>query len=265
MDVIASSLKMQRLALRLRREGRKIVLVPTMGALHEGHLSLVRRAKKLGDVVVVSLYVNPTQFGPKEDFSRYPRPRGKDLALCREAGVNLVFAPSNLYEKDASTKVVEEVVSEGRCGGSRPGHFSGVATVVVKLFQLVQPEVAVFGQKDAQQCDVVERVVRDLNVPVRLVRAPIVRDRNGLALSSRNAYLSKEEYETALHLPRTLRAVKSKVNMNRKQRVSWAKRALSAVPGIEVDYVELAGNHLCAAIRVGRTRLIDNVRLPRVA
>ncbi|GAB4246258.1 MAG: pantoate--beta-alanine ligase [Candidatus Methylacidiphilales bacterium] len=256
---------MQRQAAAWRLAGLKIGLVPTMGALHEGHLSLVRRARKEADRVAVSIYVNPTQFGPKEDFARYPRPRSRDLALCRAEGVDVVFAPSNLYRPDASTKVVESDRSLGRCGNFRSGHFEGVATVVVKLFNLVQPDVAVFGQKDAQQCDVIERVVRDLNIPVRIVRGPIVRDQNGLALSSRNAYLSQKEMEIALNLPRVLRTVKSKPNMTNWQRERLARELLSRVDGLTLDYAEVVGPYLCAAVRVGRTRLIDNVRIPRSA
>ncbi len=261
MEVIGSVGRMQRQAAVWRAAGLKIAFVPTMGALHEGHLSLVRLARKRGDRVVVSIYVNPTQFGPKEDFARYPRPRRRDLELCRKEGVDAVFAPSTLYRSDASTRVIETEKSLGRCGRHRPGHFDGVATVVVKLLNIVQPDVAIFGQKDAQQCDVIERVVRDLDLPVKIVRGPIVRDRNGLALSSRNTYLSAEEMEVALNLPRVLRAVKSKRQMTMRQRERMARERLRRVKGLTLDYVEAAGAYLCAAVRVGGTRLIDNVRI----
>jgi pantoate--beta-alanine ligase len=243
---------MQREALAWRKKGLRIGFVPTMGALHEGHLSLVRLARKKADRVVVSLYVNPTQFGPKEDFGRYPRPRTEDLRLCREAGVDVVFAPESLYHPDASTWVEETVLSRGRCGESRPGHFRGVTTVVMKLLQIVQPDVVVFGQKDAQQCDVLERMVRDLYVPVRMVRAPLVRDGRGVALSSRNRYLSPDEYERAVAFARALRESRT---------VREARRKLAGIAGVEIDYVERVGDRLCAAVRVGKTRLIDNVAI----
>jgi pantoate--beta-alanine ligase len=200
MEVIRSAGVIRRRTEAWRREGRRVVLVPTMGALHEGHLSLVRRARKLagrGGVVVMSIYVNPSQFGPKEDFGRYPRPFREDCRLAAAVGVDAVFAPRTLYAADESTRVVESACSSGRCGPSRPGHFDGVCTVVAKLFLIVQPHAAVFGEKDAQQCDVIARMVRDLCIPVRVVRAPTVRDGRGVAMSSRNRYLSPEEYATA--------------------------------------------------------------------
>ncbi|NJK92393.1 MAG: pantoate--beta-alanine ligase [Blastochloris sp.] len=205
MKLISSPREMQREALRLKRGGKKIALVPTMGALHEGHLSLVRLARRRTDVVVMSIYVNPTQFGPKEDFQRYPRPWKEDCRLAREAGVTHLFAPRELYAADASTWVEETTFSQGRCGAFRPGHFRGVTTVVMILFQLVQPDWAVFGQKDAQQCDVIERMIRDLHLPIKMLRAPIVRNRQGLALSSRNRYLSPEGLKTALKLSESLK------------------------------------------------------------
>jgi len=250
---------MQRQALLWKRAGRKIGFVPTMGALHEGHLSLVRQARRRADVVVMSIYVNPVQFGPGEDFRRYPRPFARDRRLAEQAGVDCVFAPLNLYGPGESTRVTEAFCSRGRCGDFRPGHFEGVATVVAKLFNIVQPDVAVFGQKDAQQCDVLERMVRDLNFPVRMVRAPILRDARGLALSSRNAYLKPAEYETALHLPRLLQQAAREGNADRA--CTRARTLLGKVPGLKVQYVEAAGNRLCAAVQVGSTRLIDNVPL----
>jgi pantoate--beta-alanine ligase len=252
---------MQREALQIRKLGKKIAFIPTMGALHEGHLSLVRQARKRAKVVVMSIYVNPIQFGPKEDFSKYPRPRKRDLELAREAGVTHVFAPSKLYADDFSTLIEEKEQAAGRCGAFRPGHFAGVATVVTVLFHIVQPDVAIFGQKDAQQCDVIERVVRDLHLPVVIVRAAIVRDKRGLALSSRNQYLSPAEYETALALPRVLQHCS---RLGKSQAALRAQQALAQVPGLEVEYVEVAGERLCAAVRVGKTRLLDNVPLKRL-
>jgi len=249
---------MQRMALAWKRAGVRVGLVPTMGALHVGHLSLVRLARRRADVVVMSIYVNPAQFGPKEDFAKYPRPYARDRKLAEGAGVDVLFVPRSLYAEDASTMVEESELSQGRCGASRPGHFRGVATVVAKLLLLVLPEVAVFGQKDAQQCDVIARMVRDLHLPVKVLRAPVVRDGRGLALSSRNRYLGAEEYEQALALPRVLAAVH---RMKPAAAVREARRQLERAPGVRVDYVEAVNGRLCAAVFVGRTRLIDNVAL----
>jgi pantoate--beta-alanine ligase len=257
--VITRPSAMQQQALAWKRAGLRVALVPTMGALHAGHLSLVARARRLADVVVMSIYVNPTQFGPKEDFTRYPRPFARDRQLAAEAGVDVLFHPRTLYYPDDSTVVEERELARGRCGAWRPGHFTGVATVVAKLFLIVQPDVAVFGQKDAQQCDVIERMVRDLWMPVRVVRAPIVRDARGLALSSRNSYLSAEDYERALALPQALKAAAQR--QDPAEAVREAKRRLARAPGVEVEYVECVGGRLCAAVRVGSTRLIDNVPL----
>ena len=207
----------------------------------------------------MSLYVNPTQFGPKEDFTRYPRPFERDAGLASGAGVDILFAPERLYEPDASTLISESALSSSRCGSYRKGHFTGVTTVVAKLFNIVQPDVAVFGQKDAQQCDVLERMVRDLYFPVQIVRAPIVRDGRGLAMSSRNAYLSAREYEIALNLPRIL---KKAAPAGSSQAAKTAHRLLSSIPGLKVQYAESVGGRLCAAVKVGTTRLIDNTALP---
>ncbi|MFH1067444.1 MAG: pantoate--beta-alanine ligase [bacterium] len=258
MKFITSPRQMQRQALAMRGRGLKIVFVPTMGALHEGHLSLIRRARKLGDVVVASIYVNPTQFGPKEDFSRYPRRLQRDMELAKQAGANVVFAPTSLYEADASTFVEETQLSRGRCGDFRPGHFRGVATVVCKLFSIVQPHIAVFGQKDAQQCDVIERMTRDLFLPVKIVRAPIVRDKRGLALSSRNQYLSPQEYEIALRFPLALRKATEARGFSPRRVEERAMRLLEQA-GLRADYATWANGFLCAAVRVGKTRLLDNV------
>jgi pantoate--beta-alanine ligase len=254
MKVIRSGAAMQREALRWKRAGRRVVLVPTMGALHAGHLALVRRARQLGNLVVVSVYVNPTQFGKNEDLARYPRPFARDVAACRTAGVDAVFAPHNLYAPDASTWVEETAESQGRCARTRPGHFRGVTTVVAKLFNLVLPDAAVFGWKDAQQCGVIRRMARDLDFPVRIVLAPTVRERDGLAMSSRNAYLTPGERQQAPGFVRVLRAAARRGG----DRARWASTEL-AKSGFSVDYVEEAGGRLCGAVFLGRTRLIDNV------
>jgi pantoate--beta-alanine ligase len=261
MKLITTARQMQREALQMKRDGKKIALVPTMGALHAGHLSLVQRARKLCPIVVMSIYVNPTQFTAGEDFSRYPRSLAQDQELARQAGVTHLFAPRQLYAADVSTTIHEQSFALGRCGTFRPGHFSGVATVVTILFHLVQPDLAFFGQKDAQQCDVIERVVRDLHLPIQIKRAPILRDANGLALSSRNRYLSLSEYETALALPRILKVAARAASPSQSEKEARIK--LSRVPGLSVQYVEAVKGRLCAAVLVGKTRLIDNVPLKR--
>jgi len=233
--------------------GGSIGLVPTMGAFHEGHLSLFRAARAESDAVVVSLFVNPVQFSSGEDLARYPRDEGRDARLAEDAGVDILFAPKQdeLYPPGFETWVDVEELGRRLEGEFRPGHFRGVATICLKLFNVVRPERAYFGQKDAQQAAVIRRMVRDLNVPVAIRVLPTVRDDDGLALSSRNAYLSSEEREQALALPRAL-ATKD------------AARARELLRGLDVDYVEIADfdpKVLAAAVRVGSTRLIDNVVL----
>ena len=255
---------MQREALAWKQSGKRIALIPTMGALHEGHLSLIQRAQREVDIVVVSIYVNPTQFGPHEDFEQYPRGEREDLRAAQAAGADVVFMPSNLYREDASTWIVEKELSKGRCGVARPGHFEGVATVVAKLFLIVQPHIAVFGQKDVQQCDVIERMVRDLCFPVKIMRAQTVRDKQGLALSSRNKYLTEKEYEVALNLPTTLMEARKQFTETQvKQCERWVQGKLKKAKGMEVEYVEIANGYLCAAVKIGSTRLLDNVKLGR--
>jgi pantoate--beta-alanine ligase len=257
MKIVDSITAIKRHSAAWARTGEIVGLVPTMGALHEGHLNLIRRAHKECARVVVSIYVNPTQFGPKEDLAKYPRPREKDLALCRKEGVDLVFAPENLYLPDHSTYIEEAAVSQGRDGASRPGHFRGVATVVLKLFNLVRPTKAYFGQKDAQQVDVIQRMVRDLDVPVKIIVVPTVRDFDGVALSSRNQYLSVEERAVAVEFARVLQLAAKK----KKETANWLIQQLKKTAGLKLDYVELAGSRLCAAVFVGKTRLIDNEKI----
>jgi pantoate--beta-alanine ligase len=268
-------------AWRRRLGARRLALVPTMGALHEGHLSLVAIAREKADATIASIFVNPLQFGPNEDLSRYPRPVEKDLALLEAAGADAVFLPAaeHLYRPGASTFVVEESVSGPLCGAFRPGHFRGVATVVLKLFNLVQPDLAVFGQKDAQQCAVIERMVRDLDVPVEIVRGPIVREADGLALSSRNVYLSAGERAAAPAIHRSLRAARAAYEAGERDafRLAAAGRAvLEAEPLVRLQYWEVrdpaslqpletvgqGGALLAVAAFLGTTRLIDNVVLP---
>jgi pantoate--beta-alanine ligase len=240
---------------------RRVGLVPTMGALHEGHLSLVRAARDECDLVVLSLFVNAAQFGASEDLARYPRNEQRDAQLAEQEGVDLLFAPeaSELYPEGFATWV--DVVETGAEGRARPGHFRGVATVCLKLFNIVRPDAAYFGQKDAQQAAVLRRLVRDLDLDVELRVLPTVRDGDGLALSSRNAYLSSGERERALALPRALEAGKA-AHARGDDPVAAAKAALN---GLQPDYVEIVDLEnaivLASAARIGQTRLIDNVVL----
>lgn len=278
---------MQRLARESLRAGDRVALVPTMGFLHDGHLSLVRRARKLvgpGGRVVVSIYVNPTQFGENEDLDAYPRDLKRDLAECRAAGVDVVFNPSDadMYPGkaagDYSTYVSEEKLSRAMEGASRPTHFRGVTTVVAKLFNLVQPEVAVFGAKDWQQAAIIRRMVQDLNQPVKIVVAPTLRERDGLAMSSRNKNLSAEERAQADVLGRALKLARQTVREQRSlpasQLRSAIKRLFKQAPLARLDYVEFfhpetlkpvrqvtRGTHMALAAFFSRARLIDNGRL----
>jgi pantoate--beta-alanine ligase len=266
---------------RQRGNGRTVGFVPTMGFLHEGHLSLVDRCRQLADHVVMSIYVNPLQFGPGEDFGEYPRDLERDLAAAEERGVDLVFAPDDreLYPGELTVAVAPRRLADRLCGLSRPTHFEGVLTVVSKLFGIVQPDVAVFGQKDFQQAVLIEKMVADLNMPVRIEVAPTVREPDGLALSSRNQYLSEGERERALGLCRGLAGAVSAYRAGQRDAEalrSRVLRALEAAGGVDVEYVELvSGDDLepveqasddtvvAVAARVGGTRLIDNVRLGR--
>ena len=213
MKVFTEPRKLQTWCAARKRAGRKIALVPTMGYLHEGHLSLFREARKRADVCAASLFVNPTQFGPSEDLARYPRDEAGDFAKMEAEGVSLVFAPDadEIYPAGEETRVEVERLSDRLCGRSRPGHFRGVATVVLKLFNLFQPEVAVFGEKDFQQLMVIRRMARDLFLDVEIVGAPLIREADGLALSSRNSYLSAEDRQRALGLSRALKAMRDAV------------------------------------------------------
>jgi pantoate--beta-alanine ligase len=248
----------------LPREG--IGLVPTMGALHAGHVALLRAARAENEALVVSIFVNPAQFRPGEDYQEYPRDEARDLRVAEEEGADLVFAPSveEMYPEGFQTWVKVEQVAQGLEGAARPEHFRGVATACLKLFNIVQPERAYFGQKDAQQAALVEQLVHDLNVPVEIRLVPTVRDRDGLALSSRNAVLSREERSAATALPRALSTGKLAYSSG-DDPIAAARAVLAAEPSLDVDYVETArfnGRfHLLAAVRAGRTRLIDNVLL----
>jgi pantoate--beta-alanine ligase len=262
-----------------RGRGLSVGLVPTMGALHAGHVSLIRTARAETDFVVVSIFVNPTQFGPNEDLARYPRPLERDLQLCAAEGVGLVFLPepAAVYPPGFRTYVEVEGLGEVLCGASRPGHFRGVATVVLKLLNIVQPDVAFFGMKDAQQVRVLEQLVADLNVPVRICRCPTVREPDGLALSSRNQYLDAEQRRHAVVLSQALAEVRRRVEDGERDAGALERHVagrVAATPGARLDYAavvdfdtlqrvqRLRGTALVAlAVFFGSTRLIDNALL----
>lgn len=278
MEILRTIEEVRKLAAGWRRAGERIALVPTMGYLHAGHMSLVEEARRHADRTVVSIYVNPTQFGPNEDLDKYPRDFARDEASCREHGVDAVFYPDNavMYALDHSTWVVEDSLSQTMCGVSRPTHFRGVTTVVLKLFNIVGCEVAVFGRKDAQQALIIQRMVRDLNVPVEIVVAPLVREADGLALSSRNKYLSTDERQRALSISSGLRAALSRFAAGERSAEALAATVRAAIDaaGGRVDYVVLMARAtlrplplvgepavLAVAAFFGKTRLIDNVFL----
>lgn len=260
-----------------KKKNKTIGFVPTMGALHEGHLSLVRSARKDCNFVVVSIFVNPTQFGPKEDFRKYPRVFNKDKILLEKEKVDLVFYPGiyEMYAKDSSTHVEENCLSSVLCGMRRPGHFRGVCTVVAKLFNIIEPDIAYFGQKDYQQAQVIKRMARDLNFDVNIKTLPIVREKNGLAMSSRNAYLTKTKKQDALVLADSLRLAKKLTNSGEKDTrkiIKAMQKNILSKKNTKIDYIEIVDALtlkplkkisekalIALAVYVGRTRLIDNI------
>lgn len=277
---IYSTIEDMRAASRAARfGGLRLGLVPTMGALHEGHLSLVRTAKQQCDAVVVSIFVNPLQFAPNEDLANYPRTLERDCESLNKEGVDFVFAPSveEMYPEQAVTYVTVEDLSEKLCGRSRPGHFRGVTTVVSKLFHIVEPDLAFFGQKDAAQAAIIRRMVRDLNFPVEIIVCPIVRDADGLALSSRNAYLNPQERRSALVLYRALQEVRRRFEQGERsvaRLIETGANVLAQEPGVRPDYLEIVDPDTLDSLReienaalvavaafLGNTRLIDNVLL----
>ncbi len=263
----------------LRREGKSLGLVPTMGALHEGHLSLVRAAKAQCDLVAASIFVNPLQFGPSEDLAKYPRTFDHDRELFQQEGVDFIFAPSveEMYPVGAVTYVTVEGLSDKLCGRSRPGHFRGVTTVVAKLFNIVEPDRAFFGQKDAAQSTIIRRMVRDLNIPVQVVVCPIIREPDGLAMSSRNAYLDPPQRESARVLYRSLMAVQERFDQGERKAetlIEAGKQAFAQEPSVRLDYFEIVDPDtldpvadlsrsalVAVAAFVGKARLIDNIIL----
>jgi pantoate--beta-alanine ligase len=276
MEVIESISEMKNLVKEWKRRGLSLGFVPTMGYLHEGHLALVRRAKELSDRVVVSIFVNPIQFAPGEDYQRYPRDLERDKALLEKEGVDVLFSPKaqEMYPPGFQTYVEVKELSSGLCGRYRAGHFVGVATVVLKLFNIVQPDIAVFGEKDYQQLKVIQRMVQDLNLDVKIIPHPIVREEDGLAMSSRNTYLSPEERKSAIALYKALNLAEELINQG-ERRVATLKAKLKefieSFPYTKVQYVEFVHPEtlkevervdeptlLALAVFVGKARLIDN-------
>ncbi|RJR40201.1 MAG: pantoate--beta-alanine ligase [Deltaproteobacteria bacterium] len=279
MEIISDVAQMRRMARAWRGQGKRIALVPTMGYFHDGHLSLMRYGREAADKLVVSLFVNPAQFGPNEDLARYPRDLERDAGMAREVGVDVLFTPpaEAMYPPGYQTYVSVEELSRPLCGASRPGHFKGVATVVLKLLNQVQPDTAIFGEKDYQQLQVIRRLAADLDVPVEIVGRPIVREADGLAMSSRNTYLSPEERASALCLFRAIRAARELVLSGARSRESVLEAVrgiITATPHTDIDYISLVHPdtlrevdtidpeaRLALAVRVGKTRLIDNTLL----
>ncbi|MCX7770212.1 MAG: pantoate--beta-alanine ligase [Proteobacteria bacterium] len=281
MKVITSIEEMQTISKSIKRDGKTIGFVPTMGYLHEGHLSLVRASKKDCDITVVSIFVNPIQFGPKEDLSKYPRDFERDKNMLEKEGVDYIFYPKvqEMYHSDFSSTIIVEGVTKNLCGASRPGHFRGVTTVVGKLFNIVMPDKAYFGEKDFQQLVTIKKMVRDLNFPVEIVGMPIVREDDGLAMSSRNSYLSEEERKSALCLYKSILLAKDMIKSGIKDVkliIKGIEELVNNTPNTRIDYIKICdpetleyieegdidGKKLLAlAVFVGSTRLIDNVIL----
>ncbi len=277
MKVVKTIREMQKLSDEYRCQGKKIGFVPTMGYLHEGHLSLLREAKKHCDVLVMSIFVNPTQFGPQEDFEEYPRDFERDKNLAEKEGVDVIFYPNakEMYPENYLTYVEVEKITSILCGASRPGHFRGVTTVVAKLFNAVKPHFAVFGQKDAQQAVVIKQMTRDLNFDIEIIVAPIVREHDGLAMSSRNTYLSPEEREQALALNRSLKMAEQLILSGERDAETIKQKMQDMIneqPDAKIDYVEILHPEtlefqskiksdvlIALAVKIGKTRLIDNL------
>lgn len=280
MQVIQTISELHQVLNKVRAAGKKIGLVPTMGCLHEGHLALVKRARSEADFTVVSIFVNPTQFGPNEDFSKYPRTFEADCDACRHASVDVIFAPSveEFYPQNATTWVDVENVTTGLCGAFRPGHFRGVSTVVAMLFNVIQPTCAIFGRKDLQQCVVIKQMVHDLHIPVKVIIDETVREPNGLALSSRNRYLTPEELQKAAAIPAACKvaqelAQKGETNPILIEKAAFKRLTLDA--SLRVQYLKIVHREtlsevtkiipgecvLALACYLGNTRLIDNVDL----
>ncbi|VFQ45532.1 pantoate--beta-alanine ligase [Desulfoluna butyratoxydans] len=279
MDVIGSIHEMQSLSDSLRQQGKRIAFVPTMGFLHDGHLSLMREAKKHADILVTSIFVNPAQFGPNEDLDAYPRAMESDLAKSRDAGVDVVFTPTSdqIYPEGYETYVQLETLPNHLCGLSRPVFFKGITTVVTKLFHIVKPHVAVFGEKDFQQLAIIRRMVKDLNMDIEIIGGTLIREADGLAMSSRNAYLSDDERTEALRLSQSLSKAREMITAGETQAAAikaMTETHLSGCPDMTIDYISLCDPEtldevetvtsptlMALAVMLGKTRLIDNTVL----
>lgn len=280
MKIVDSITRMSTLVKMLKKEGKTIGFVPTMGYLHEGHLSLVKAAKKHADVVVMSIFVNPIQFGPNEDYDKYPKDFKRDEELAMSSGVDIIFYPSvkDMYPEGYATYVNVERLADTLCGASRPGHFKGVTTIVAKLFGIIKPDIAYFGQKDAQQAILIKKMAEDLNMGIEIKVLPIVRDRDGLAMSSRNVYLSENEREDALVLFQSLKKAEELINQGEKDPKRIIKVMEDMIKGVtplaRIDYISIvdtenlkeiksiSGKVLIAlAVFIGKTRLIDNMTI----
>lgn len=277
MRLIHSIKQMSWISKKARLNGKSMGFVPTMGALHQGHLSLIHQARKDNDIVVVSIFVNPTQFGLGEDFKKYPRDLKRDTGLCKKEGVDIIFYPNakDMYPSNYKTYVIVEELSDVLCGKSRPGHFKGVATVVAKLFNIVQPDIAYFGQKDAQQAIIIKKMVEDLNISVRIKIMPTVRQKNGLALSSRNAYLNEDESKDASILYQALNLARNLIgggNINSLDIIRKMKQLIVKKKSIRVQYISIVDLKnlkpvdkikdrvlIALAVFIGKTGLIDNI------
>jgi pantoate--beta-alanine ligase len=279
MEIIRTVAAMKEYVRKVKARGETICLVPTMGYLHEGHLDLMRMGRPLADHLVISIFVNPTQFGVNEDLDKYPRDLPRDSAMAESVGVEVIFHPEamDMYPKGYQTYINVEEITDGLCGASRPGHFRGVTTVVAKLFNIVEPDVSVFGEKDYQQLAVIRKMVDDLNMSGKVLAHPTVREEDGLAMSSRNKYLSPEERQHALVLNRSLRRAAERVKGGEKSAAAIraaAEAAISATPGAAIDYIEIVHPDtlkpleiiedkavMALAVKMGVTRLIDNMTL----
>ena len=277
MKIIRSIKEMSNFSQMMHIKGKTIGFVPTMGALHEGHLTLIRQVHKENDIVVVSIFVNPIQFGPKEDYRRYPRNLKLDAQLCEKAGADVIFCPDaqQMYPGSYKTYVIVEDLSDCLCGKLRPGHFKGVATVVTKLFNIVNPDIAYFGQKDAQQAIIVKKTVGDLNIPVQIKVMPTIREKDGLAMSSRNAYLNKEERQDATVLYQALILAKNLIregNINASDIIRKMRQLINKKKRAQIQYISIVDLKdlkpvdkirdkvlVALSIWIGKTRLIDNI------
>jgi pantoate--beta-alanine ligase len=279
MKIIRKASEMQRIALKLFKDGEEIGLVPTMGALHEGHVSLINKSVKHDDITIVSIFVNPTQFGPNEDYLKYPRPFEKDIAVCKKNHVDYVFVPAaeEMFTGGYKTFIEVKEMQDILCGQFRPGHFRGVATVVAKLFNITFAERAYFGIKDFQQLKIINKMAQDLNFRTKIIPCPVIREKSGLAMSSRNLYLNEDERKAAVSISKILKKAQSDFKNERAARViKKVRTALSVLPQSKTDYVEIRDYDnlsviktntkkaaLAVAVWIGKTRLIDNIMLTK--